>query len=556
MAKTVIFAGGIEAFTSSTTARFTPFGNTRTGADYFSVASTDIEYPDAGTLSKFSVVVYANTRTGVASSTCGPYVNASSSALTVSIPIGTTGRFSDTTHTVSITANDDLSLGTHPQNGGGGNISLGNWLCIFDQTTGSSVHHVAFANGQSVGTGTSYVPIVCGLGANNFIGTEANIKIDTIAGTLSHMAARSASNARNGDTVFTLRKNGADATSTVTIPSSTTGSFVDTTHSDSVADGDDINYKSVRGGTTGTITLQSISIKHAGTGDAFMSYATGDAAFTPVASTDYYLHVGGLIETTYTDALTKQLWQIDSFEASRAEVVIPTNNITLDSALIFRKNGTDSTLNVAIPNETTGRFVDTTHTVSLASGDEINFKLFTDEAGSITVRQTGIKFSPVTESGNVAEIPLSAIKLTKFTPSAVTTENNTADVPLSAIKLTKFNPSAITTENNTADLPLGNIQLTPFEPTASSGDSNIAELPLSTILVASFAPTAETTEIDPNNVADLPLGSIQLSSFTPTVTVTGDQIIGNLDAAVVELDALDVVAIELDALDVVVTVIQ
>lgn len=400
MAKTVLFAGGIEAFTSSPTARFTQFGNVRTGVDYFAVSSTDNEYQDAGELSDFSVVVYANTRTGVASSTSGPYINGSASAVTVTIPIGTTGRFTDTTNTASVAANDDLSLGTHPQSGGGGNISLGNWLCVFDQTSGSSVRHIAAMNGQAVGASTTYVPMVSGATALNFITTEANIKIDTIAGTVSHLEARSTSNARNGDVVITFRKNGADGSGTVTVPASTTGLFVDTTNSDSVADGDDINYKVVRGGTTGTVTLQFISSKHSGTDDAFMSYATGDAAFSPPAGTNYYLHMGGLLETTYTDALTKQLWPLDDFEASRLETVVPTNDITLDSILYFRINGTNSALAVTIVNETTGRFVNTSDTASLSASDDINYELVTDEAGSITIRQTGIKFAP-TGGGSV-----------------------------------------------------------------------------------------------------------------------------------------------------------
>lgn len=399
MAKTVLFAGGIEAFTSSATARYTPFATTYTGSDLFSSSSVEIEYQNAGVLSDFSVVVYVNNRSGVASSTCGPYINGSASAVTVTIPIGTTGRFTDTTNTASVAANDDLSLGTHPQNGGGGAVQLGNWLCVFDQTTGSHFRPTCYINGTAVGVGTTYPPIVSGSNTSRFATTESAYTMDGIAGTVSYLAVRSGSNGRNGDVVITFRKNGADGASTVTVPASTTGNFIDTTNSDSIADGDDINYKCVRGGTTGTVTLQSISVNYAGTGDAFMSLACGDAVFAPPSATDYFFHIGGLLENNYTDALTKQLWPLDNFEASRLEVVIPTNDLSLDSTFVLRKNGADSALSITIPNGTTGRFTNTSSTVSLMDGDEINYKLAAGDTGNITVRQTGIKFAPAGGGG-------------------------------------------------------------------------------------------------------------------------------------------------------------
>lgn len=393
MAKTVIFAGGIEAFTSSSTARHCPFGNTKTGPDSFSASTWEIEFQGAGTLSDLSVGVYVNNRSGVASSTAGPYINGSISAVTVTIPIGTTGRLSDTSNTASVTANDDLTFALHPQNGGGGSVQLGNWSCVFDQTSGSVNTLFCNVGGAALGIGTRYAPIVSG--NNNSYTTEADANVKVIAGTFSRLTARSSSNTRNGDSTIAVRKNSGAGSQTITIPASTSGTYTDSSNTDTAADNDDLCFQTVRGGTTGTLLLQFISMKFAATGDATMAYLYGDAAFAPGSATDYFFHIGGQAETGYTDALTKQLWTLDNFEASRTEVNIPTNSVASASAYVFRLNGSDSALSITIPSSTTGRLQNTSDTVALADGDEINFKLAAGGSGNITFRQSGIKFAPV-----------------------------------------------------------------------------------------------------------------------------------------------------------------
>ena len=61
--------------------------------------------------------------------------------------------------------------------------------------------------------------------------------------------------------VFRVRKNGANATQFISVTSSQTGQFEDTTNSDNFISTDDINYSFITGGTTGTFTATHIGLK-------------------------------------------------------------------------------------------------------------------------------------------------------------------------------------------------------------------------------------------------------------------------------------------------------
>lgn len=64
-----------------------------------------------------------------------------------------------------------------------------------------------------------------------------------VAGTVGSFYVKAGTNTLNGSTVFTVRKNGADQTVTATITAGSTAVFSDTTHTFTVAAGDQLEVK-------------------------------------------------------------------------------------------------------------------------------------------------------------------------------------------------------------------------------------------------------------------------------------------------------------------------
>src|SRR3990167_11137323 len=80
--------------------------------------------------------------------------------------------------------------------------------------------------------------------------TEANRQITyRSAGTLSNLWVNVDSNTLDGTTTIRTRINGANGAQSVSFASSTTGIAEDTTNSDTIVAGDEVNYSLVTAGT-------------------------------------------------------------------------------------------------------------------------------------------------------------------------------------------------------------------------------------------------------------------------------------------------------------------
>jgi hypothetical protein len=98
------------------------------------------------------------------------------------------------------------------------------------------------------------------VGAGGTDTTESDVEMVLRgSGTIRNLYGVSIANTATADTVFTMRKNGADQSLTLTLPATTTGTFSDTTNSFTFVDGDIITMKSVRGAATGSGTFISMA---------------------------------------------------------------------------------------------------------------------------------------------------------------------------------------------------------------------------------------------------------------------------------------------------------
>jgi hypothetical protein len=168
--------------------------------------------------------------------------------------------FEDTSNTDSVVSGDLVNYQTVTAAGGGGSLTYGNIGCEL-VTTGNTFHLViATSNGQSVNANlTRYIAPGGGFAVPD--ATEANVKALALTPfTASNLECFVISNTVTATSTLRFRKNEASGNQVVSIGSSATGYFEDTTNSDVILATDYINYQLVTGATGTALRLNVIGV--------------------------------------------------------------------------------------------------------------------------------------------------------------------------------------------------------------------------------------------------------------------------------------------------------
>jgi len=215
------------------------------------------------TFSAFWIKVSTNARS--TTSTYGFYKNSGAGNQTVSVTAGATGIFEDTTNSDAVVSGDLVciyaTLGT-----GTGNLAFQN------ATTQSSTGNKCFIICSGVGatpagvvynaSTTTYVPMSsANTGSIGGSATESDVRADARIGMrLANFTSYVSVNTVTATSTITLRINGADATQTLSIASSTTGRTEDSTHVDNVIPTDELNYVVATGASGTSMSVQTVGI--------------------------------------------------------------------------------------------------------------------------------------------------------------------------------------------------------------------------------------------------------------------------------------------------------
>jgi hypothetical protein len=134
-------------------------------------------------------------------------------------------------------------------------------------------------------------------GTIDLVQTESLIQIPfREPGVISNFCVILATNTVNAVSTIRLRKNGANANSVVNPTANTIGYYEDTTHTDTVAAGDLINYQLVHGASSGTMTPTVVS---------FVFNPTNSA----ITHTKFAVNWGAAVNTatTYSDTFNGKM---------------------------------------------------------------------------------------------------------------------------------------------------------------------------------------------------------------------------------------------------------
>ena len=425
MAKTVM--AGCSANTSTSTANTTQWP-TICGDKVFATSESNGQIPvrTAGTLSDFALRIASNSVN--ASTVFTVRKNNSDTTCTVTVGAGSTGLFEDTTHSFTVTAGDLIAVRAVPGAGSTGTYSLYHVKMEYDTnaSTTSTVTRLGATVG-SLNTGhtsasTSYrysigSAIPTGTSSNT---TETNAQtIEKYPATYKNLGVRVTSNSRTTTTTGKFRKNAADGNQSVTIGSTATGWFEDTSNTDGVVAGDLTCFQLSTGTGTSAMTLMGFVVDYEtttnpGTGRLGCSYTTAQAADL---NTTVHLPIMGKFNSFVASETNAQMKLNDTYTFKMLVVNVTQNDVDAASTINLRVNGVDSALGVSVPANTTGSVVDSIHTVTIASGDLVNFRVVVGSGVSpdtITLQSVQVWIEIAGVSTVITATPTSKAVVNKF----------------------------------------------------------------------------------------------------------------------------------------------
>jgi hypothetical protein len=343
----------------------------------------------AGTFSNLSALIPTNTSSTI--TTGVSRIGGVNGSMSISIGASTTGEFTDANDSDAVVSGNLYNfLFSSPSGTGSYTPTAVN--AVWQSTTPTIKKLAQF--GSTPFNGTCYMPLF-GTGFVSSATGEATIQLKSeIAGTLENFYAYCGANT-NSSTASTAgsRIGGSNGNLSISIPASATGAFEDqfsvTGHNDSISTGTTINYV----GTCATgkaISLRATGVDFISSGNTWLIGAMQGTLQAASAGTTYYNTVGGTIAITQwtTESLVKLTSRL-AFQASNLGCVISSNSVTGASTVALRQNGSTTALSASVTGSTTGIFEDTTHTVTIAATDQINY-IITCGAGGTTLKVGGI----------------------------------------------------------------------------------------------------------------------------------------------------------------------
>jgi len=313
--------------------------------------------------------LYVNLPTNARSATAfGVSLNGSPSALTVSSTATTTGLYSDLTHAVSVSSTDKAEF-VITAGSGAGNIQVSG-LTVDIQSTGQAATQFGGNVSTALSTSARFLSL-----SGTFTAQTSDTNIAMVgleAGTISNLQAIFTANTSSGFTV-TSRKNGAAGSQTISVGSSATGLFEDSTNTDSIAALDTFDFSV--GAASVAPTISAATIKWLGS-VASHCQANNSRPSGPLASgaTNYSALYGApLLTTTQSQCFTPMPYAA-TLSLLSAKI---TANSSAAGATYNQYGGAAGTtaLNGTVALGTgTGTVQDVTHTDSMAAADLANMR--------------------------------------------------------------------------------------------------------------------------------------------------------------------------------------
>jgi len=217
---------------------------------------------------------------------------------------------------------------------------------------------------------TRWLPIAGGCNVQSAEDGRISLRVlDSL--TASNLWCRVTAN--NGTQTLTSRISGANGAQSVSITG--TGTFEDTTHTDSLLAADDFDVQIVVGAThTNTVTLSAVScLLDDGGANVPILLAAFSAGTAPVSSTNYVCPVGDSAPDNATEANAQYTFRATATLSNLR--VFCNSNTSQTYTIKTRINGADGTQVISYTSGQTGAKTDATHSDSVSAGDKVCYSV-------------------------------------------------------------------------------------------------------------------------------------------------------------------------------------
>ena len=388
MAKTLAGAAGVAASLTPADVNYFVIASAANTAGRTSEDGTLRTIYDDITVANLTVTASANSLT-TASTVITIRKNGADTGLTITIPPGTTGEFTDSSNTVSFTSGDTISGSIAVDAGGAGTVTYRGAMVSIGKTTG------ALALLGCSGSVTYTVATAAWYGSFSGSVQTSSITENTVQttargdGILDKLQVNIQTNTRVTDTTIRVRINNANGNGVVTVPAGTTGWFIDTSNSDTVADGD-VFGQAIIGGGTGTTDLQirGILVDYTASGSELKTpFLMGSNLSTAASSTSASNTTTALGEMAFVGGTATRFTLPYDAVLSDLHIYVSVNPSTTDRTLSLNVEGTPTTLALTIPASSgAGFFSDLVNTFSVENGEDISVQLTGSASGTLRTR--------------------------------------------------------------------------------------------------------------------------------------------------------------------------
>ena len=331
--------------------------------------SVQLRIKDSYVVSKMTLYIGSNTLSGSCVFTSRK--NSGPGNQTMTVTTGVTGEFQDLTHTDILSTGDFFNYQAIADAGSGTiKVTTSSWNLEATNNTSFIVINNA-PNNPFGGYTRLYLPIAGYI--DDYYGAEAGSKVRfRFSATLANMRIYVSSNADVVGSIWRLRKNGTDGNQVITINGSLTGWFEDTTHTDSITSGDDLNYS--LDCPNGSVAYYPTIIMDISSTSRILVNG-GQGALTTGAT--FYEHVEGYFQNGYkiTTEAHAQTKCMTAITLSNLGVEVAVNTAISDGEIRTRINSNNGNLIVSLTAGVIGIFEDTTHSDVIDVGDLINYQI-------------------------------------------------------------------------------------------------------------------------------------------------------------------------------------
>lgn len=378
----------------ATADRYIPVAGTSDGTET-TEANIEIRVKESATLSDLWAYVDV-----VSSANVNLQMRINNADGNLGVAINSVGAVEDTSNTDSVVNNDDISYQYDRAAGQSGPSMI---RVMYESSSGNLVVPCISntPGGLNIGTTDRY-PAVMGEVSGVVAEIPSNQREISYDATWHNLAFYTPSNSKSIGVPVKSRINGADGNQNLTVPSSTTGYFEDTSNTDDLAPGDLINYVVEIGGT-GTITfstMASLITYDTTTGMSMWSDARANSTRTGSATTHFFPLIGGNNGwASNTDEAASQVkaglaGTLKNFTAHTGSV-----NYTTNATARLRINGVNGNQFVTlVAGDPSSQYVDTSNTDDIVETDLVCVSVTGGTSGTCNHRGWGIDFEYATAS--------------------------------------------------------------------------------------------------------------------------------------------------------------